>query len=314
MKSYTTPLDEYLHLRPNVAIDLGTATTRVITHRGLLMEKPSSVPMIVTSKSRRKESMLLHPLQDGVIRNLPAAVSLLQPMLRKSRRFGIKPIAVACVPTTASLWDRQRLHEVLLQAGCSSVEIIQEPIAAAIGAELDLSSEYAQMLIDVGEGITDLVIIRNGQLIRTLGLQIACAAMHSSIQRKTYERNRIWLSLSEARRIVRMHSSAESGPTIVAKGINRNGDEIEIELEIEDVVTAMQAPIARLTEAAVQFLQELSDDIACEVIETGITLTGGGALLPGLIEKLKRETSLEVYVATDPLHSVIHGAAKAFLT
>lgn len=151
MKSYTTPLDQYLHLRPNVAIDLGTATTRVFTNRGLLMEKPSSVPITVRSKFNGNESMLLHPLQDGVIRNLPAAVSLLQPMLRKSRRFGIKPIAVACVPTTASLWDRQRLHEALLQAGCSSVEIIQEPIAAAIGAQLDLSSEYAQMLIDIGE-------------------------------------------------------------------------------------------------------------------------------------------------------------------
>lgn len=71
-------------------------------------------------------------------------------------------MAVACIPTTATVWDRQRLHEVLLQAGCSSVEIIQEPIAPAIGAELDLSSEYAHMLIDIGEGVTDLAIVANG--------------------------------------------------------------------------------------------------------------------------------------------------------
>jgi len=312
MKSYTTPLDQYLHLRPNVAIDLGTANTRVFTHRGLLMEKPSSVPISVKSKFNGNEFVLLHPLQEGVIRNLPAAVSLIQPMLRKSRRFGIKPIAVACVPTTASLWDRQRLHDALLQAGCSSVEIIQEPIAAAIGAELDLSSEYAQMLIDVGEGITDLVIIQNGQLIRTLGLQIACAAVHRSIQRKIYERHRVWLTFSEARRIGLMHSSPAT--TILASGTDRSGEQIEIEIEIQDVVDAMQAPIVRLTEAAGQFIRELSDDIACQVIETGITVTGGGALLPGLIEKLKIETSLEVHVAIDPLHSVIHGAARAFFT
>ena len=314
MKSYTTPLDRYLHLRPNVAIDLGTATTRVFTHTGLLMERPSSVPIRVRSNFNGNESILLYPLQDGVIRNLPAAVSLLQPLLRKSRRFGIKPIAVACVPTTASLWDRQRLHEVLLQAGCSSVEIIQEPIAAAIGAKLDLSSEYAQMLIDIGEGITDLVIIRNGQLIRTLGLQIACAATHASIQRKIYERHRVWLTISEARRIAQMHSSPDPGTTIPARGTDRSGEQIEIEIEIQDVVNAMQAPIARLAETAGQFLRELSDDVVCQVIETGITVTGGGALLPGLIEKLKIETSLEVSVAVDPLHSVIHGAARGFLT
>lgn len=314
MKSYRTPLDQYLHLRPNVAIDLGTATTRVFTHSGLLMEKPSSVPITVRSKFNGNESILLYPLQDGVIRNLPAAVSLLQPMLRKSRRFGIKPIALACVPTTATLWDRQRLHEVLLQAGCSSVEIIQEPIAAAIGAELNLSSEYAQMLIDIGEGVTDLAIIQNGQLVHKLGLQIACAATHSSIQRKIYERHRVWLSVSEARRIALLHSSADSGQTILATGNNRRGEQIEIEIQIEDVVDAMQAPIDVLIDATVQFLRELSNDVACQVIETGITVTGGGALLPGLIEKLKIETSLEVYVAADPLHSVIHGAARAFLT
>lgn len=87
-----------------------------------------------------------------------------------------------------------------------------------------------------------------------------------------------------------------------------------MEIEIRDVVDAMQAPITRLTQAAGQFLRELSDDVACQVIETGITVTGGGALLPGLIEKLQVETSLEVYVAVDPLHSVILGAAKGFLT
>jgi rod shape-determining protein MreB len=277
------------------------------------MEKPSSVPIRIRTKFNGNESMLLYPLQNGVIRNLPAAVSLLRPMLHKSRRFGIKPIAVACVPTSASLWDRQRLHEVLLQAGCSSVEIIQEPIAAAIGAELDVSSEYAQMLIDIGEGITDLVIIRNGELIRTLGLQIACAATHSSIQRNIYERHGVWLSVSEARRIAPLHSSPDSGQTIVAIGTNRSGEQIEIEIQMEDVVAAMQAPIVRLTEAAGQFVRELSNEIACQVIETGITLTGGGALLPGLAEKLKIETSLEIHVGVDPIHSVIHGAAKAFL-
>ena len=313
MKSYTTPLDPYLHLRPNVAIDLGTATTRVFTHRGLLMEKPSSVPIRVNSKFNEKESIMLHPMQDGVIRNLPAAVSLLKPMLRKSRRFGIKPIAVACVPTSASLWDRQRLHGVLLQAGCSSVEIIQEPIAAAIGAEMDLSSEYAQMVIDIGEGVTDLAIIQNGQLIQTRGLQIACAATHSSIQRKIYEQHSVWLSISEARRIALRHSSPDSGPKILATGSNRHGEQTKIEIETEDVVAAMQAPINVLINATVEFLRELSDDVACQVIETGITVTGGGALLPGLIEKLKSETSLDVRVAADPLHSVIRGAAKAFL-
>lgn len=309
MKSYTTPLDQYLTLRPNVAIDLGTATTRVLTGRGLLIEKPSSVPVSVTSKVNGEGSMLLHPLRDGVIRNLPAAVSLLQPMLRKSRRFGIKPIAVACVPTTASLWDRQRLHEVLLQAGCSSVEIIQEPIAAAIGAELDLSSEYAQMLIDIGEGVTDLAIFQQGQLVRSRGLHVACGAVHASVQRKIYERRRIWLSVSEVRRIVLL----APGDTIPARGIDQLGNRTEIQIEMKDVVDAMQAPMRLLIDATVQFVRELPDDIACQVIETGITVTGGGGLLPGLAQKLKTETSLEIHVGADPLHSVIHGAAKAFL-
>jgi rod shape-determining protein MreB len=313
LKSYTTPLDQYLKIRPNVAIDLGTATTRVLTHRGLLIETPSSVSLSVRSDFNGKESMLLYPLQDGVIRNLPAAVSLLRPMLRKSRRFGINPIAVACIPTTASVWDRQRLHQVILQAGCSSVEIIHEPLAAAIGAELDVGSEYAQMLIDIGEGITDLAVIQQGQLIRTRGLHIACGAAHASVQRKIYERHAIWLSVSEARRIALLHSSPVSGEPIFTTGTDRNGNQVETEIEIKNVIDAMQAPIRLLVNATVQFLQELSDGVACQIIETGITVTGGGALLPGLVEKLKMKTSLDIHVPADPLHNVIHGAARAFL-
>jgi rod shape-determining protein MreB len=252
-------------------------------------------------------------LQDGLIRNLPAAVSLLQPMLRKSRRFGMDPIAIACIPTTASVWDRQRLHEVLLQAGCSSVEIIQEGLAAAIGAGLDVGSEYAQMLIDIGEGVTDLVIIQEGQLVRTRGLNIAYGAVHASIQRKIYERHRLWLSVSEVRRIARTSISMAPGETISTRGSDQHGNRTEIQIEMKDVLDAMQAPISLLIDATVQFLRELPDEVACQVIETGITLTGGGALLPGLAQKLKSKTSLEIHVGADPLHSVIQGAARAFL-
>jgi rod shape-determining protein MreB and related proteins len=314
LKSYTSPLDQYLRIRPNVAIDLGTATTRVFTHRGFLIEKPSSVPVRIRSSFKGKESMMIYPLKNGVIWNVPATVALLQPMVRKSRRFGVNPIAIACVPTTASLWDRQRFHDALLQAGCSSVEMIQEPIAAAIGAGLNMDSQYAQMLIDIGEGVTDLAIIQQGRLVRTLGLEIACADTHTSIQRRIYEQHGIWLSVSEARRIALLHDSTASKQSVLVRGTGRSGSQIEIEIEIQDVIDAMQDPIGLLIDATVQFLRDLSDDVACQVIETGITVTGGGALLPGLIKKLEIETSLEVHVAVDPLHSVVHGAAKAFLT
>ena len=158
------------HWRQHIALDVGTAMTRIATGQSSLAERPS----LIGCK---------RALRDGVVVDGEAVSSILEPFFALARRFGIlKPCVLACAPSNAKDEERQMLTDSIMKAGAFSVSIIPEPLAAAIGSGLDVSSPYAQMVIDIGEGVTDCAVIRSSKILVTSAIKVGCGRMRQAIE------------------------------------------------------------------------------------------------------------------------------------
>jgi rod shape-determining protein MreB len=315
---------------PDVAIDLGTANTRLYAHgRGLLADEPTLVAISdrtgsVEAVGTKALGMVgqaagvhhVSPLHGGVVSDVDAASSLLAPLLSRARsRFGIvKPRVLVCAPTDAKEADREALVEAIRKAGASSVAVAPEPLAAAIGAGLDVASPYAQMLVDIGDGVTDIAVIRSGRLMRTAAVRTACSDMRAAVGRAVAERHGVMLYRREAERLtleLGATRASVSGKSREAKGFDKEtGKAVRVVVTASEVCDAIDAPINTLVQAVRSAVNDLPAMTACEVIESGICLTGGGARLPGLAELIAAETSVDVRPAADPLRAVIDGARQ----
>ncbi len=224
--------------RHQLVLDLGTAAIRIAAGHGPVQELPSHLDARAG-------------LRGGVVVDQETVTQLLRPQLAKRRLFGIvKPRVLACAPSDANREERLRLSRAVLEAGAASVYLIPEPLAAAVGAGLDVSSPYAQLLVDIGAGVTDCALIRMSRIQATAALRIDC---------------------------------------------NR----------LQDVAQTARQQVGDLLE---RFLHKLTPEIGCEVIENGICLTGGGALIPGLSAYLEARTGITVTPAAAPCHCVVEGA------
>lgn len=224
--------------RQQIALDLGTAAIRIAAAHGPVLELPSCLGA--------REGLC-----GGVVVDQETVARLLKPQLAKRRLFGIvKPRVLACAPSDASRDERARLIRAVLEAGAASVYLIPEPLAAAVGAGLDVSSPYAQLVVDIGAGVTDCALIRMSRIQATAALRIGCS-------------------------------------------------------RLQDATQSSWHPVGDLLEG---FLHDLPPEIGCEVIENGICLTGGGALIPGLPAYLEARTGITVTPAAIPCHCVVEGA------
>jgi rod shape-determining protein MreB len=172
------------------------------------------------------------------------------------------------------------------------------------------------MLIDVGDGVTDIVVIKSGTLIKSGAIRIACSNFHRSIQTAILENYSVQLQDVDVRLLTeQLGLNATNSEPIVINGIDpRSKEDKEIEVHADEIFQAIR-PVANIILKNIKdFLQNLSDSIACEIIENGIHLTGGGAYLPGLAEGIENETLIGVHRATDPLNAVIDGAGQMVIT
>ncbi|UFS69284.1 rod shape-determining protein [Geomonas sp. RF6] len=250
--------------RQHVALDVGTATTRIAIGGSPAIEKPSRLGSEPA-------------LSGGVVVNAEAMSQILKPLLEKARSFGvIKPWVLACAPSDASSEERQLLTESIMGAGAASVSVIPEPLAAAIGAGVDVSSPYAQMVIDIGEGVTDCAVIRASKVYATAAVRIGCARMRARQSRC---------------------SGRSSGVAVAG-----------CDSDAAAVAVAEFPVLAEIADTVDLFLRSLPDHVGCEVIESGICLTGGGALIPGVRDYLAGRTGIEVKVAGSPRNAVVEGA------
>ncbi len=317
---------------PDVAVDLGTANTRLYARGyGLIADEPSIIKVhpetgAVEAVGNRAVQMddphdlrrPISPLHAGVVTDVEAAALLLKPFLRRARRFSLSRSRVlACVPTDACQDEQAALIEAALRAGASAVALAPEPLAAAIGAGLDISSPYAQMLVDIGDGVTDIAVTQSGELIATHAVRTACSDLHAAISKLMVERFGVELYPREAERLTRKIGAAVQEPPatmLMAMGTERGtGREKVVCINSREIAQALAPVINTIVEAILTALSKLSPKTSCEVIESGLCLTGGGACLKGLPELISKATSLEVRVATDPLRAVINGARQMLL-
>lgn len=266
--------------RQKIAVDVGTFRIRVANGTFHLVERPS-----------------MSALQAGVIVDADAAVSVLEPLLAKVKVLGVvKPHVLTCAPSDVTWEERMRLIEVLLRSGATSVVVVPEPLAAAIGAEMDVSSPYAQMVIDIGDGVTDCAVIRSSRVLTGFSLRTGCGALRNALVR------RVNVSHEQADKL--LHSF---GVSLLRNRTHHQPDE-ELRQEYEQYCTAV-APVVEIILSAIdRFLKGMPAGMGAEVIDSGIVLTGGGALLPGMRSRVEAETGIRITCPYNPQIAVIKGA------
>lgn len=316
-------------LPPSVAIDLGTANTRLYAQgHGLLADEPSLIKVrpetgsveAVGTRAALKSTYgagpgMVSPLRAGVIADLDAATALLTPLLNRAQRTGLRqPRVLACVPTDACEAEQEALIEATRRAGAAAVALAPEPLAAAIGSGMDVSSEYAQMIVDIGDGVTDIAVIRSGSLVATAAVRTACSDLIVAVRKLIFRRYGVDLYPRETERLIRMiGASPRQVPfsSFAAAGADsQTGLTRRIPVAGEEVAEAIDPVLASIVSFVGRTLRELPPELSCEVIESGIRLTGGGACLRGMAGLIAAETTLEVRPASDPMHAVINGARQ----
>jgi len=312
---------------PDLAVDLGTASTRIFAAgRGLVVDEPTLVRRPgngVSGMSPTNGHAPDHlpgdgwttPIRAGVVSDLPAAVEMLKPLISRTRRFGlIRPRVLACAPADASEEDRATLREALRRAGAAAVSIIPEPKAAAIGAGFDMSLPYAQMLADIGDGLTEVAVIRTGQLVHQSTVRVACSDLKAAIRDSVRKHHGVALSWAEAERLMKVvgvrHGSVKPAVTPALGAAVGSGLTRRVMVNRNDIAQAMAPVVGEIVAAIRLVLLTLPAEIACEVIESGLCLMGGGACLRGMTARLSEETRLDVRAAADPVYAVINGAGE----
>lgn len=279
-----------------VAIDLGTAFIRVAT-------KDFGPVTIPTANALRP------PLRHGVVTDPCETANILRPFLNRAKRFGVAPGVVVGIPAETSFRERKALHVAMCAAGADDVEVVFEPQAAAIGAGLELGSPYAQMIVDVGEGVTDCAIIRGGKILHSSTIRIGCGTLRAQIQAGYRRRWGIDLSRSEAETFL---EQAGVGNASIESGAHRCAEANDKTIAGERFSSAaihafVDSCVVGILKSVNEQLHSIPHDLGCEIIETGIVLTGGGALLPGMRERLSLATAINVTAPQEPLDAVIRG-------
>ncbi len=280
---------------PDLAIDLGTATTRVAGGHAGVHHRPS------ISKNVRA-------LNRGVIVDVHAAAELLRPMLQRRRNGRIARLRVlACAPTDVTASERSSVQTCILEAGASSVIVVPEPLAAAVGSGIDVGCQYAKFLVDFGDGVTDCAVIRDGQIIASLAERVGCSDLRRAVQSFAVDAVGLEISDREAERMLRKvgftreHMDRFEG-TVDGRSVTVPFSIADLHAELRPVVERMLTPIKEL-------LRDIPASVGAEIIEDGIFLTGGGALLPGMRDVVAEASAIDTRVVADPLGAVIHGAS-----
>lgn len=291
MPSFSRPLQ----WNPDVALDVGTAITRVsASETSARVEAPSSIDDRAV-------------LSFGAVTDEGALVELLSGLLRRMRFWGMpSPRALACAPSDATDSERAVLIDCVARAGAAEVAIVPEPLAAAVGSGMDVGLSYAQCIVDFGEGTTDCAIIQSGMIAASCAVRVGCGDLRRAVQAHALLHG-VDLSGAEAEHLVRaVGIGARNRPVGSVNG--------DFRVSEAGVAAAMEPVTIRIVDALQTLLSEIPSRMHLEVIESGLVLAGGGALLPGMRERLEQETSLSVVISPDPLGSVISGAQTMLAT
>jgi len=315
----------------DIGIDLGTANTLVFVRgQGIVLNEPSVVAVeratdkVLAVGSAAKEMLgrtpgeiaAIRPLKDGVIADFEISEKLLSNFIKRviRHRYLMKPRVVISVPSGITEVEKRAVRDSAENAGAREVFLLQEPMAAAIGVGLPVDQPSGVMVIDVGGGTSEIAVIALNGIVNNISIRIAGDEMNDAVVmylKKNYNiligeltAEEIKIKIGSAYPLEKEISLEIKGRDLVA-GVPKN-----LKLSSAQIREALVEPIDRIVEAVRQSLEKTPPELASDILDRGIILTGGGALLRGLDKRLREETNLPVIAAEDPLTCVVRGTGK----
>ncbi len=315
----------------DISIDLGTANTLIyVKGRGIVLNEPSVAAVDkatgkIFAVGTEAKSMLgrtpgeieaIRPLKDGVIADFETTEALLRELIGKvmRRRFLVRPRIMVCVPSGITEVEKRAVRDSAAAAGGREVYLVAEPIAAAIGVGLPIAKPAGNMVIDIGGGTTEIAVIALSGIVNATSVRVGGDKLDESVIQYVKRTYNLLIGEQTSEQIkIRIGSAFEMGDnkTMEIKGRDLvAGVPKTIVIKAEEVREAMQEPIVAIVDALKRSLETTPPELAADIVDRGIVLTGGGALLRGLDALLREETNLPINMVEDPLTAVVLGTGK----
>lgn len=318
----------------DIAIDLGTANTLVyVAHQGIVLNEPSVVALAQEGNSfipyafgydakmmlgrTPADIKTIRPLKDGVIAEFKSAEEMIKHFMSSAqkKKFFIKPRVIVCIPYGSTPVERRAIQDAIESAGAREVYLVYEPMAAAIGAGLPVTEPTGSMIVDIGGGTTEVGIISLGGIVDANSIRVGGDNIDSTIAAYVKRCSNLYIGDSTAEKIKKEIGSAiiskDNSKKVFIKGRDIiTGIPKEIKMLEKNITDSILNPVLQITNAVKTVLESAPPEIASDIVETGITITGGGALLKNLDVMINRATGLNVQIASDPLTCVATGAGR----
>lgn len=317
-----------------IGIDLGTANILVYSkQKGIVFNEPSVVAIDTQSNDliaigndakdmigkTPKNIATIRPLREGVIADYDIAAQMLKAILKKaSRKIGRtlkKPVVIVCSPSGSTAVEKRAIENAVKSFGVKEVHLIDEPIAAAIGAGLPISEPISSVIVDIGGGTSEVAIISYGGIVTSRSIRVAGDKMDEEIVHFVRQKNNVLIGYQTAERIKK-----EIGYALIDHeplSINVSGRDLvsglpkEITVTSAEVQSAIRESLENIASTIHETLENSPPELSGDIVEYGITIAGGGALLRGMEEWLEGELSVPVRVAEDPLNAIAIGTAES---
>ncbi len=323
-------------LSKDMAIDLGTANTLVyVKGEGVVLNEPSVVATVenqgrtqVLAVGNEAKQMLgrtpgkiqaIRPMKDGVIADFEVAEQMIKSFIKKvhSGRTLSNPQIVICVPTGATNVERRAIRESADAAGARRVFLIEEPVAAAIGAGLPVAEPTGSMIVDIGGGTTEVAVLSLGGVVHATSVKAAGDKFDEAIIEYMRSSHKLAIGETTAERMKKEIGSASTPEDGDGKSMNVKGRDLitglpkELSISQRQIAEALAEPVAQIIDTIKRALEQTPAELSADIVERGIMMTRGGSLLGNLDKVLRRATSLPVSIAEDPLLCVVMGTGKA---
>ena len=320
----------------DMAIDLGTANTLVyVKGEGVVLNEPSVVATVenqgrtqVLAVGNEAKQMLgrtpgkiqaIRPMKDGVIADFEVAEQMIKSFIKKvhSGRTLSNPQIVICVPTGATNVERRAIRESADAAGARRVFLIEEPVAAAIGAGLPVAEPTGSMIVDIGGGTTEVAVLSLGGVVHATSVKSAGDKFDEAIIEYMRSSHKLAIGETTAERMKKEIGSASPPDDGDGRSMNVKGRDLitglpkELSISQRQIAEALAEPVAQIIDTIKRALEQTPAELSADIVERGIMMTGGGSLLGNLDKVLRRATSLPVSIAEDPLLCVVMGTGKA---
>ena len=321
----------------DIAIDLGTANTLLyVKGRGIVSNEPSVVAVATTRSGAQKvvavgheakemlgktpgEIRAVRPLKDGVIADFAVTEAMLRYFIQKAhnRTTFVKPRMVICIPSGVTVVEKRAVRESAENAGASEVYLIEEPLAAAIGANLPITEPSGNMIVDIGGGTTEVAVISLAGIVTAESVKVGGDKWDDAIVHHVRRRHNLLIGERTAERIKINIGNAHPGAfpegtvELSIKGRDLTvGIPKEITITSDEIREALEESVGVVVEAVMNTLEKTPPELAADIVDKGIVLAGGGALLRGLDLLLSEQTGLPVVVCDEPLNAVALGSGK----